>query len=118
MDTPQIRAFTKDGVVILRGFIAPEQLEQWREEWWDWINASPTNPASWPGKPRAGLLDQGGGFRPSTKLVNLPQVSYAACTCICWPSACLVMDYIRRGGAGAGACGTARRWALCNGPSI
>ena len=33
----------------------------------------------------------------------LPQVSYAACTCICWPSACLVMDYIRRGGAGAGA---------------
>ena len=34
-----IRDFTRDGVVILRGFIAQEQIREWQAEWWDYIQS-------------------------------------------------------------------------------
>eukprot|EP01052_Picozoa_sp_SAG31_P000185 SAG31_NODE_5_length_43735_cov_42.922266_41_plen_160_part_00 len=85
----QIETFKRDGALVLRGFISREQINEWTSEWWHYIQASPAHPwgndaldaLPWPGEPRVrkGYVgDQGAGFRPVNKLVDLPQVKAVA----------------------------------------
>ena len=37
----QIAQFKRDGVLLLRGFIPPAQLDDWRRTFWQAINADP-----------------------------------------------------------------------------
>jgi hypothetical protein len=55
MTREQIETFKREGAVLLKRFIAPEQLAAWTSEYWDFMGASPDEPRSWPGTPRFDL---------------------------------------------------------------
>ena len=76
MLTPgQIASFKAEGTLILRSFIDPEQISEWRAQAFARMNCSPENPDSWPGTyvaPGGVEVADNGGLRPPLR--DLPSV--------------------------------------------
>ena len=48
LDEKQIAHFKEEGYLILTGFIDPQQVTEWRVQFWQHVGADPQDPASWP----------------------------------------------------------------------
>ncbi len=48
LDADQILHFKQHGYVILRGFIHPDTLQQWRTQFWGHVGADCDDPSTWP----------------------------------------------------------------------
>ncbi len=48
LDEEQIAFFKEEGYLILKGFIDPQQVAEWRGQFWRHVGADPHDPASWP----------------------------------------------------------------------
>eukprot|EP01043_Picozoa_sp_COSAG02_P073195 COSAG02_NODE_14127_length_1307_cov_1.043874_3_plen_115_part_00 len=64
----QIRQFREDGALVLRGFIGPETVTSWLEQWEAKTGAKCDDPSTWPGKTPEPE------WRTEPKLTELPQV--------------------------------------------
>lgn len=98
MTTEEIETFKRDGAILLKDFIAQDQISKWVDEYWRYMQADPDDPSTWPGKPMFDLGKHfntrhatnlggdvtGAGFRPGTldkdavRLTDLPRVRAVA----------------------------------------
>ena len=71
LDEEQIAFFKEEGYLILKGFIDPQQVAEWRGQFWRHVGADPHDPASWPDS----YVIEGFGVDPA--FGQLPQMQSA-----------------------------------------
>ena len=68
----QADQFVRDGFVIIEGLIPGEQLERWRRQFWDVIDADPNDSSGWPGAAFEGSVWEQNRRGPCVNALNPP----------------------------------------------